>query len=233
MTRIEYEILPVSALKTELKNESRDLFDFDIQLKQNNAYLYYLKSGKVILLPNGFRDESNGILFHDKKVYTKYASIDSFPIENEIITIEQLFQSEILNVENGVPSIISYLSNLWGTDSSTNDIKQILLKSQERVGRAKSSHKENMYASLMLGEYIRQSVKGRWILLKEYGTFNPFYTPAILNDKNFIIVLSQVTNSFFSGGISIEDYIKAPFIQDPSLKFKSERFKNYADYKLI
>lgn len=92
-----------------------------------------------------------------------------------------------------------------------------------------------MYAGLMLGEYIRTAVHGKWILLKQFGTFNPYYVPGILSTEKLIIVLPNVTDLFFSGGgISLDNFIKMPSIQEPPLKLGSEVFKaNYVSYKII
>lgn len=231
----DFEILSVPTLKTALKSERRDLFDYDRQLKHNAAYVYFLKSGKVILMPNSMSDSSMGILFKDKKIFNKYAAIDSFPIKNERITFEELFQPEILQLGESINEVKTYMANLYGLDAEKCQTADILLRAQERVGIQKISNKENMYASLMLGEYIKTAVQGKWILLKQFGTFNPYYIPGILCNEKRIIVLPNVINLFFSGGgISPENFIKMRSIQEPPLKFGSAVFKeNYVSYKII
>jgi len=231
----DYEILPVPELKIRLKQESRDLFEFDYQMKHNHAYVYYLRSGQVILMPNNLYDKQKGIIFKNRQVFDKYAVMDRFPIENENASIEEIFQPEILGVGKNITEIVSYLSDFYGLDSSSTTLPQILIKAQERTGAIKISHKEYMYATLLLGEYIRKSVNGKWILLKEYGTFNPYYTPAIINTNNSIVILLYVSDLYFDANeYSLKDFLRYPSVKEPSLKFGSKIFNNsFSEYKII
>ena len=98
MLKPDYEILKVADLKTELKNSAKGVFDFDVQLPYSNAFVYRLKSGKVVLMPNNLVDTSEGILFENENIFQRYESAGRFPVDNEDKTLEELFQKEIIDV---------------------------------------------------------------------------------------------------------------------------------------
>jgi hypothetical protein len=230
----KYQILGVPKLKAKLKKDLRDLLDYDAQLSTNHAFMYIMKSGEVILLPNNFGDEKKGIIFKDKQVFDSHVAADNFPIENYERVIEELFQSEITDIVEQLPRVAQYLSDLYGLRRESLTIQQILEAAQMR-SRKKISHKEIMYRELLLGEFIRQSVKGRWILLKRYGTYNPYYVPGVINESQSIIVLSAFVNFYFTDvPISLEFFLRDSRVQQPLLKFRSSRFSSsYHGYKMI
>src|SRR5579864_8330108 len=63
------KIMKVSELKELLRAESRKWTDHNEQLKTNAAFIYYLNSGQVILLPSDVNDESSGLLFENKDCF--------------------------------------------------------------------------------------------------------------------------------------------------------------------
>lgn len=233
ITMNDYYVLSVTELKAKLKEESRDLLDFDIQLRYSNALVYYLRSGKVVLMPSGSYNKSSGVLFSNKDVYDKYFSLDSFPVQNEIVSFAEGFQKEILNIRTNHDELTKYLSAIYKIDFDSKSLPQILMIAKERVGKNRISDKESMYTSLLLGEFIRKEINGKWILLKEYGTFNPYYVPAIINSKEFVIVLSYVSDFYFTPTeFSLNNFVKLPFIQEPLVNLKSDFFiRTYAGYK--
>lgn len=233
MTPKCYETLPVSELKTYLKHDSKDVFDFDLQLENNNAFVYYLESGKVILMPNSRLDTSKGILFNDNNCFKECLQKDSFPIENEDVSLEEMYQPELLELDKRMDEIITYLSIAYNCKS--NSLSLLLQKAREKEAHRKVSDKENLYSGLLLGEYIRISNNANWILLKKYGTFNPYYTPALIYPDNSILVLSDNLDLYFdSSSITPENFIGLPFIKEPKLKLESDFFKkNYPGYKIL
>lgn len=232
----EYKVLPVPDLKARLEHESKGrVMNFDVQLKHSNALVYFLKSGEVILLPNSLSDRSTGLLFENKKIYEMYLSLESFPIQNEYMAFEELFQNEILNLGSNIKEVIHYLDSL-DTDRSYegSSLENILTSLKLRVKKV-TSDKEIMFRSLILGEFIKSKVGGEWILLKQYGSFNPYYTPAILKNDGLIIELMLVVDFYFTeSDFSLSSLLKLPYIKEPVLKINSEIFdRTYAGYKFI
>jgi hypothetical protein len=229
----EYEILPVPQLEEKLKQESRDVFDYDVQLRHSGAFVYYLQSEQVILMPNSLWDKERGIIFKDRKVFDSYAALEKFPIENFNRSIEEMFQPEILGVGEDIPKLLSDISALYALDSGSQDLSKILIKAQERSGLTELPNKEYMNASLLLGEYLRRTIGGKWILLKQYGTFNPFYIPAIINGQNSIILLMNVVDLYFIGDLSLDNFVKLSS-QEPVVIFGNASFNiAYPQYKLV
>src|SRR6266705_219125 len=88
MTPECYQVSQVSKLEPYLKSESRTVHDYDAQLKTNYAFVYYLKSGQVLLLPSNRLGDSRGLLFSDKQCFSECVKKDHFPIDNEKPVIE-------------------------------------------------------------------------------------------------------------------------------------------------
>ena len=235
MTSKCFKVLMVSELKSYLRQERRDVLNFDSQLETNLAYVYYLKSGEVILMPGNLLDSSKGIIFNDSICFKEYLKKDSFPIENEDIKLEEKYQSDILELDKKMSEIITYLSKAYNYKSNPDSLSLLLQKAREKEINGKVPDKENLYSGLLLGEYIRRTNNGKWILLKKYGTFNPYYTPAILYADSSIIVLREDLDLYFNGSsITPENFVKLPFIVEPKLKLGSSFFeKNYPGYKIL
>lgn len=228
-----YKIQTVSELKHILHNESRDILRFDLQLKDNLAFIYYLKTGHVIMLPNNLLDNEKGILFDSKSCFEKYLQKDSFPIENQEIQIEENFQEEILEVNLRIDSIVAYFVKKYDHESQLT-LSDILLKVRNDEKQKRVDSKETLYSGLLLGEFVRRAVDGKWILLKKYGTFNPYYTPGIIYPDGSILILREKLDLFFeSDSILPEGFLKWPGIRNPSLKFESRVFKSRYPYYQI
>ena len=79
-----YKVLSVSALEERLKLDNIKTSEFDSSLGNNNAHVYLLNSGEVILLPNTFTAKSNGLLLSNKETLLNFIERDSFPMKMKI-----------------------------------------------------------------------------------------------------------------------------------------------------
>lgn len=235
MSNKKFEVMPVSKLKKLVNAEPRDLFAYDEQLKHSNALVYYLKSGQVILMPNNLYDKTKGILFENKSEFNKFLAIDSFPIENENPLLEESFQSTILNINQKCKELEADLAKQYKINGDSEKLSELLIAARDRLTKSNVSDREAMHANLLLGEYLRKSIKGKWILLKQYGTFNPYYVPGIIANDNSIVVLRDISNLFFNTGqISLENFLKLPSVKNPTIKLDGTVFKNnYVDYRIL
>lgn len=231
-----YSILSVFELKEILKNEQKknNVLDYDKQLSTNQAFVYYLHSGKVILLPNNLLDSSKGVLFDTKASFEYFLERDSFPIENERATLEEKHQTEILNLNNRIAEIIDRISLKLGSKQSSESLSG-LLHEMKKPGNRKVLKEEIFNCGLILGEYVRRQKKGKWILLKLYGTFNPYYTPAILYpDKSVMVLRNSLSHYFDNNAMTPEKFIQLPFINEPVLNYDGNTFKgSYTVTKIL
>jgi hypothetical protein len=236
MSQDNYNIEQVSDIKKRLQAESKNITDFDTQLQTNLAFVYTLKTGEVAMIPGNYTNESRGLVFKDKNCYLEYLQKDHFPIENERMLIQEKHQAEVLEVNNNTGKLFSQLSEKMnmppGNEAVTAAALSALLQ-KIRTEKNKLSKKEIFYAALLLGEYLRITGNGHWLLLKQYGTFNPYYTPAILYADKTIVLFWDYLNSYFTNpGITPENYANLPYIKKPSLSFESNFFKvNFPAYK--
>lgn len=226
-----YKVLPISELQLYVQKNSKE--DSDDQLKTNYALVYYLKSGEVVLMPGSHSERGKGLLFKDVNCFKNFEKMDSFPIENEKKVLEEKYQSTILSLNTKIPEILSNLTKLVNDNQKEDSIPSLLEKSKKKV--YKKDEKVNIYSGLLLGEYIRRTYNGKWILLKIYGTFNPYYTPAILYPDNSVLLLRNKLKTYFENqSITLDTFINLDFIKDPGLKFGGTFFKNnYSGYILL
>jgi hypothetical protein len=229
----DFEINKVYELKELLKQEGKDFMNFDNQLKYSGAFVYFLKSGNVLLLPNSLLDSAKGIKFNDKYTFEKCLKEEKFPIENENPSNEESFQDEISQINVRIPQVLNYFKDSLNivVDSDCNT----MIKRVKAIKFQKNILKQEMYSAFLLGEQIRKSIRGRWILLKQYGTFNPFFIPAIINNSDQVILLSPISKLFFSDlEIELNDFLKIPFITQPKLALNTPYFKNlYPEYLIL
>ncbi|ANH82639.1 hypothetical protein A8C56_18145 [Niabella ginsenosidivorans] len=218
ITTADYKIVSVAKLKRILEKEPRDWLRYDMCLQHTYAFVYFLKSGEAILMPNSLQDELEGVLFKDKMIFQKYYKSGYFPIKNEHadITLEESYQNELKHIDQTVDRIIeAYTKNDRGAPKEKNEKIAFVLRKYGK--QFKKGSKDKRFALMLLaGELTRYSKSGKWALLKEYGTFNPFYRPIIIYPNGRYLFGIECAHYFFSYFISDhEGYLKYPPIKDP------------------
>ncbi|MDE1192511.1 MAG: hypothetical protein PW786_10275 [Arachidicoccus sp.] len=206
---------------------------FDFYLSTNLCFVYCLKSGEVVLLPNERADTSKGILFSEKKYFDECVENDSFPIENEGKGMQQRYQDEIKTINTQTDKMFYELSSKLSPKEilDVNNISSLskLLDLTKKKWK-KLTTQEQFYATLLLGEYVRRTYKGRWLLIKKYGTFNPYYEPTILYPDSSIFELGRYLNLYFNHSVTPEIYVTLPLIADQGMKLSSI---NPSMYKIL
>ena len=91
---VDYRIAPVSELENYLYTHGRNVFDCNMQLPGNKAFIYKLENGEVIALPGNLHKNANGILFSTEPIFRHFLDKDSFPVSNETKVLEEDFQEE-------------------------------------------------------------------------------------------------------------------------------------------
>jgi hypothetical protein len=80
----------------------------------------------------------------------------------------------------------------------------------------KYTKEDKFFYTIILGEYLRISMNGRWLLLKRYGTYNPYFEPVIeYPNGNFVPILDRTQDFFNYDGISFDIFITFDSIQMP------------------
>lgn len=232
MENAEFEILKVSELKKILDKEKRDLKSFNYQLKTNNAFCYVLDDSSVILMPNRILDTNNGLLFKDFKSYEFYLKNDSFPI-NEEKNIYYKLNSEILDLKLEISKIlVKEKSKIDIKKNQRTDIfstlESLLIEYQQKWNFL--TYEEKFYSLVILGEYLRIMNKAKWMLIKKYGAFNPFFVPVILFDNGNFINITESGEFFFKNkSLSIETFRN----WDENTNPKNNRTNTYAHEIII
>lgn len=238
MFQQNYQVLSILELKELLNSDEISLKKFDSQLSTNNAYVYYLSSGKVILLPNIYTNKSQGLLLQNKETLKNLINKDSFPIENENKTVEEKYKNDIESLGSNISNLIHsmMLKNGLSDYKPDHEISTLsLLLKQLKQKRKKLSEKELFNAALALGEYTREVNGGKWIILKKYGTFNPYYTPAIIYPNQAILLFWDFLQSYFDDSNTTPEIFAAlPYIKKPGLTLDGHFFNNnFYGYKIF
>jgi hypothetical protein len=202
-----YKIATVQELAKVLLEDGKNIYHPDEQLQTNYAFVFFLKSGKVVLLPNDRLDKSQGLLFDTRQAYQNCLQNDSFPIPEKQTVVEDRYKEQILNVETNINTYLQEAANLVSYDLAKGNLKDLLLELRKH-NQKKYKEKDYFYSVLALGEYIRTVKNGKWTILKRYRTFNPYYTPAVMFRSGREIILRDKMELFFDSQIPLENYIR-------------------------
>jgi hypothetical protein len=135
------------------------------------------------------------------------------PVENKSDDPVQTNQHYILHLDKEIDGIIKAMRDLSALLMS--------LRAQEL------SKQDLFYAALILGENVRRVNRGQWMILKKYGTYNPYYVPAIVYSSERIFLLWDYLETFFgSSSVSPEHYAALPYVEEPGLLLNNGFFKN-------
>ena len=232
-----YKVINYDEVKSILDDNSRTFIRFDLCLSTNFCFVYYLKSGEVVLIPPKYSDKNlKGILFANKKCLFDCMDADHFPVQNERMTVEEKYGDIVKNIQDSIKPIVTELLSEYMPEKKDTAIESATLSKLLGIIRKKKlPEKKLFYAALALGEYVREVNGGKWIILKKYGTYNPYYVPAIIYPDNNIFILWDFLTSFFKeSNYTPEIYAGLPWVKSPELKMDGAFFKNnYYGYRIF
>ena len=178
----------VDYLKT---TENIDAYeDISYQLQTNYGFIYNLKNGEVVFIPNSFRGD--GFIFQDENCFNHFVAADRFPINNPG---DSLYDTEIDRIKTINKQINFYRSHLntvlkFNFPEISREAAQAYIK--KVVGRTIKNLTTNtdlVGLIAVFGELIRKEIGGRWMIEKWYGKYNPHYKPRILTkDRKLIFI---------------------------------------------
>jgi hypothetical protein len=182
------DIIEYSAFQKLLANHGKDpMRDFDYQLETNNAFIYKLNTGQIVLFPA--HPTANGakcLVFRDQTCFDDCVSKDHFPIENYDKQLEDNDPDRLKNIGANINYYQEYLNNRYKldfTELNRETIQSYYLK----VSKDKSGYPLTVIAlGALMGEQLRIELNGTWVVKKNYGPYNPYYSPLIKSgDKIF------------------------------------------------
>ena len=181
----------IDYLKT---NENIDPFDdeFGYQLQTNYGFVYNLKSGQVVFIPNNFRD--NGLLFQDEKCFKRFVDADKFPIENPDKNLYDTEIDKIKTINKQIEFYHTHLNTVLKLDFpeiSREAAQAYLKKIVGRTIKKLTTNADLVGLIAVFGEIIRKEIDGKWVIEKWYGTYNPHFKPRILTSDNKLIFIDD------------------------------------------
>jgi len=179
------EELEVAGIKEPLEN-------FDYQLKTNYGFVFNLKNGKVIFIPNNLR--AQGLLCDSQKCFDQIVKADRFPMENPE---RNLYDTEIERIKTINKQIEFYQQHLntvlkFDFPEISREAAQAYLK--KIIGRTikkLTTHTDLMAVIAVFGELIRREIDGKWVIEKWYGTYNPHFKPRVLTKDDKLIFIDD------------------------------------------
>jgi hypothetical protein len=224
-----YKVINYDEVKSILDDNSRTFTGFDLCLSTNLCFVYYLKLGEALLIPPNYSDQNlKGLLFANKKCLFDCIDADHFSIQNERMTVAEKYGDILENLQASIKPIVKellseYMPEKKNAAIESATISQLLIIIQKN----KLPEKNMFYAALALGEYVREVNGGKWIILKKYGTYNPYYVPAIIYPDNAIFTLWDDLSSFFQDfNTTPEIYACLPWVKSPGLVMGNAFFRN-------
>lgn len=232
-----YKIYYSSEIIDQLNTNSIKIKQFDTCLSTNKCFAYYLKSGEVFLLPNNYSDvHSRGILFPNKRSFFDCIKKDRFPLENSKLEIEEKYGDDIQNVNQNINKVIEQMVSKFMLQNKDEVINSSTISELLLILKAKKlKEKDLFYGALILGEYVRRVNNGQWIILKRYGIYNPYYTPAIIYENKIICLFWDYLKTYFkNSSLTPEKFSSLDYIKKPGLTIESNFFLNtFYGYEIL
>ena len=205
-----YQIKSASYLIKFLKqNGIKDLvWESNYQVQTNFGFIYNLKDGKKVFLPNDFKNK--GLIFSNAQCLKKVIASDIFPIENPHPNLYEIEIDNIRQINRKISYYIDHLAKILKLDYSGLNreyCQKCLSKIIGRYIKKITSEKDLVALIAIIGELVRKEVDGYWMLEKWYGLYNPYFIPKILNKKKKVISVNDRVLSLVKWRIAKIDFI--------------------------
>jgi len=187
-----YHIKTSKALIGYLKKHSRDaIIDFDYQLQTNYGFVYQLKNGEVIFIPNDLK--SDAILFESKKCFDEIIKKDQFPIPNpgkDMFDIEgermRTFHLQAEYYKDHLNKVLKFNFKEITKESVQTYLSKVIGRKIKKL----TTPTDIVALISVIGELVKRETSGKWILEKRYGMYNPIYEPNIVTSDGNLISIS-------------------------------------------
>lgn len=223
-----------------LEENGKSFYQMDYFIPTNNAFVYSLKDGSQILLPNNIVDRKlKGFLFKDKDCLQEMIQNDYYPIENSNKTVYELHQKHVKNINLNINYYQEKLNEAFKVDYSSveKDVlnKYFRLLKQKKIKQNRVLSLELYFAlGVLIGEFLRIENGGKWILIKEYGTYNPYFIPAVMyKGENICKVHDQFQGHFLGDFQDIDLLFKLRGVISPKLTLNRFYANNQRDRVIV
>ncbi len=197
----------------------------DYQLETNHAFVFNLKDGRVLLIPNDV--SKTCLLLENNNYLIDFIKADRFPLPNHEIWFYSDYEKEMLSIEKSIPIFIDKLTkelNINGTSPSDKNnvafleylFNKIRQKKYDRYkGVERVTRDQYWMFAFIYADYIRTQLNGVWLLDKKYGTWNPIYEPLVyIPEQNKLIdPISFATRLFEDRGLKWKEFEKSYMIK--------------------
>lgn len=191
----EYRLVSMEEMVTACKTINKDFYDpytMDTQIKRPTVDIYYLNKNEILAHASG---ASKGFIFYDSNL----EEIQAFFEKDEIFippldtinsflpaTFEERKRFRRLNNQEE----LAHYWELANQELSLNHKELDLKITREYLSKAHALYKKEQlskqgYVAIMvlLGEFVRQKVRGKWLLRKLYRYYNTYYELQVLDEK--------------------------------------------------
>lgn len=229
-----FEVKNQKELYNIIRENALDIVHDGKQLsKFRTTSVYHLKNGQIILVPSVIYPNCEGLLVKNDSCLEELLKLDYLPIDNPEKVFLEYDRENIIIVASNILYFTNYLNSVTGLkyDNVDKDNYKYYYDSILKVyNTSKYNPKDALALLVIAGEIIRKERKGKWMLKKESGEFNPHYNPAILLDGDEFIDLSFIVLNRLSNGLDYDDmYLKNMINSKPTGKIVRP-LKNNDDY---
>jgi hypothetical protein len=195
------KVTDIKYIESFLKDRGRNLSEFDEQLATNHAFIFRMSSGEVVLAPGTLSADQSYLIFTNEQCFDDAISQDYFPVENYDKSIEEYDVEGMKNISSRIENYVDLLVRKYSIKNSSIT-RDTIQEMYSKVLNNKSRPPEEIVAlGAVMGEALRIELKGSWILVKTYGTYNPYYSPRVLFDDDKIASIYDVLYSMLDSRI--------------------------------
>ena len=220
-----YSLLPTLETASEyLMKFNRDINEVDIKLSgHNNGHVIILENGEYVFIPN-YRDFPNFIaeiviVFSSKECFEEIYNTDNWPILYEPRTIFEKLSTEMVYFPENIQffkNVIEKEFNIQiisGTVEELESIRSLVSKVLKKTKLNLNDHLVLLSYYIFIAEIIKLKTASKWILLKDYGAYGPFYFPTLKKENGRILFRSLYDRmgslKYMSINVFIEDYVNS------------------------
>jgi hypothetical protein len=208
-----YEIKSQEALHKIVKEDALNIVRDGKRLaKYRSTTIFHLKNGQIVVVPNYILPNSQGLLVKNDSCLADLLKLDNLPVENPEKDLYECDTEHFIDVANNISYFVNYLNSRTGLKYAVvdKDNYKYYYDSVVKIYNSGDRTQKDGFALLIVaGEIIRKERKGKWLLIKESGIYNPFYAPAILLDNDEYIDFTFYVLNRLTHGLEYDDmYMK-------------------------
>jgi hypothetical protein len=132
------------------------------------------------------------LVFRDQACFDDCVSKDHFPIENYDKQLEDYDSDRLRTIGSNIDYYKDYLNDRYKfgfTELNREAIQRYYLN----VSNDKSGYPYAVIAlGALMGELLRIELNGKWVVRKNYGPYNPYYSPLVKSDDKIFSVYDRL-----------------------------------------